>query len=51
MNADIYYKEDGRYYVGYRNENGNYTVYDKNGLLSLSPVQPEVKVWGGLFNG
>ena len=36
MNADIYYKEAGRYYVGYRNEKGRYTVYEKNGLLGLS---------------
>jgi hypothetical protein len=36
MNADIYYKEDGRYLVGYRNEKGSYTVYDKDGLLNLS---------------
>jgi hypothetical protein len=35
MNADVYYKEDGRYLVGYRNEKGNYTVYDQDGLLSL----------------
>jgi ribonuclease BN (tRNA processing enzyme) len=36
MNADIYYKENGRYLVGYRNEKGSYTVYDKDGFLSLS---------------
>jgi hypothetical protein len=36
MNADVYYKEDGRFLVGYRNERGSYTVYDENGLLSLS---------------
>ncbi len=36
MNADVYYKEDGRYLVGYRNEKGSYTVYDEQGLLSLS---------------
>ncbi|HSB06870.1 MAG TPA: hypothetical protein VLK23_16970, partial [Thermodesulfobacteriota bacterium] len=36
MNADVYYKEDGRYLVGYRNEKGTYTVYDKKGSLSLS---------------
>ena len=36
MNADIYYNEDGRYLVGYRNEKGSYTVYDRNGFLSLS---------------
>ena len=36
MNADIYYKEAGRYYVGYRNEKGRYTVYEKDRLLELS---------------
>ncbi len=36
MNADIYHKEAGRYYVGYKNEKGKYTVYGKDGLLSLS---------------
>lgn len=35
MNADIYHKEDGRYYVGYRNENGNHQAYENNGLLHL----------------
>jgi hypothetical protein len=32
MNADIYHKEDGRYYVGYINEDGLYTVYTKDGM-------------------
>ena len=36
MNADIYHKEAGRYYVGYRNERGRVTVYESEGLLSLS---------------
>ncbi|MEF9437936.1 MAG: hypothetical protein L0922_04015, partial [Candidatus Mariimomonas ferrooxydans] len=36
MNADIYYKESGQYWVGYRNEQGNYTVYEKDGILGLS---------------
>ncbi|MEW6110033.1 MAG: hypothetical protein AB1632_12830 [Nitrospirota bacterium] len=36
MNADIYHKEGGRYFAGYRNENGRYAVYEKNRLLSLS---------------
>jgi ribonuclease BN (tRNA processing enzyme) len=36
LNADIYHKEDGRFYVGYRNEKGRYAVYMKNGLLGLS---------------
>jgi len=36
MNADVYYKEAGEYWVGYRNEQGNYTVYEKDGILGLS---------------
>jgi hypothetical protein len=36
MNADIYHKEEGRYFAGYRNEMGAYTVCDKAGKLSLS---------------
>lgn len=32
MNADIYHKEEGRYYVGYKNEEGLYTVYEKEGM-------------------
>lgn len=34
--ADIYHREEGRYFVGYKNEKGKYTVYEKDGLLSLS---------------
>ncbi len=36
MNADIYYKKGGRYWVGYKNDKGRYTVYEKDGILSLS---------------
>ncbi|ODS32467.1 MAG: Beta-lactamase superfamily domain protein [Candidatus Scalindua rubra] len=36
MNADIYHKKASRYYVGYKNEKGKYTVYEKDGLLRLS---------------
>lgn len=36
MTADIYHKEAGRYYVGYKNEKGKYTVYEKEGILRLS---------------
>ncbi|MBI4849379.1 MAG: hypothetical protein HY808_12535 [Nitrospirae bacterium] len=38
MNADIYHKEEGRYYAGYRNENGNYTVYKTGGMLHIAPA-------------
>ena len=36
LNADIYHREEGRYFVGYKSENGKHTVYEKDGLLSLS---------------
>lgn len=36
MNADIYHREAGKYYVGYKNESGNHTVYDSNGILRIS---------------
>lgn len=35
MNADIYHKESGRYFVGYRNELGRYAVHENNGRLGL----------------
>ena len=36
LNADVYHKEEGRYYVGYRNAEGKYAVYEKDENLSLS---------------
>jgi hypothetical protein len=36
MNADVYHKEAGRYYTGYKNEHGRYVVYDKAGILGIS---------------
>jgi ribonuclease BN (tRNA processing enzyme) len=36
MNSDIYHKEKGKYYVGYKNDRGKYAVYQKNDLLNLS---------------
>ncbi len=36
MNADIYHKEGGKYYVGYKSEKGKYTVYEKDGLLRFN---------------
>jgi hypothetical protein len=32
MNADIYHKENGKYYVGYKNDDGLYSVYRKDGM-------------------
>jgi ribonuclease BN (tRNA processing enzyme) len=32
MNADIYHKENRRYFVGYKNEDGLYTVYTRKGM-------------------
>ena len=42
MNADIYHKRDGKYYVGYKKEDGPYTVYEKKGLLCLCPCDEEL---------
>jgi ribonuclease BN (tRNA processing enzyme) len=36
LNADIYHKEAGRYYVGYKNPEGDFAVCEKEGMLSLS---------------
>jgi ribonuclease BN (tRNA processing enzyme) len=36
MDADIYHREGEKFYVGYKNENGRYIVYEENGLLRLS---------------
>ncbi|MEJ2695819.1 MAG: hypothetical protein P8013_04150 [Candidatus Sulfobium sp.] len=36
MDADLYVKEVGKYYVGYRREDGRYRVYEKDGLLTVS---------------
>ncbi|GBE05622.1 MAG TPA: hypothetical protein ENG95_03170 [Nitrospirae bacterium] len=50
LNADVYHKDAGKYYVGYKNERGLYTVNDNEGLLDLSregaagPGRPLFKV-------
>ncbi len=36
MNADIYMKDAGKYYVGYRSNYGFYGVYEKKGILTVS---------------
>lgn len=36
MDADIYMKDVGKYFVGYKRDNGRYRVYEKDGLLSVS---------------
>ncbi|MBF0328804.1 MAG: hypothetical protein HQL10_06575 [Nitrospirae bacterium] len=36
LNADVYHKESGKYFVGYKNENGKDTLYESDGLLSLT---------------
>ncbi|HIJ81327.1 MAG TPA: MBL fold metallo-hydrolase [Desulfuromonadales bacterium] len=35
MNADIYHKERGRYFVGYKNPDGATTVFENDGILNL----------------
>jgi ribonuclease BN (tRNA processing enzyme) len=37
MNADVYHKEKGKYYVGYRDNEGPYTVYEDSGMHRLCP--------------
>lgn len=41
LEADIYHKEAGENYVGYRDDNGEYLVYERDKLLSLSKVERE----------
>lgn len=35
LKADVYYKESGRFFAGYKNEKGEYGVYEKDGLLRI----------------
>ena len=42
MNADIYYKDAEKFYVGYRNERGKYIVYENNGLLNLTKEEGNI---------
>ncbi|WP_148204312.1 hypothetical protein [Syntrophotalea carbinolica] len=37
LDADLYHKKNGRFFVGYRNDEGNYAVFREKGLLKLSP--------------
>jgi len=36
MDADIYHREAGKYFVGYRNEHGSHSICEKTGLLALT---------------
>ena len=36
MDADVYHKDSGKYYVGYKNKYGKYRVSEKDGLLRIS---------------
>ena len=38
LDADIYHKEGGKYYVGYRNEKGRYIVHNDRGMLRLADI-------------
>jgi hypothetical protein len=38
MDAAVYHKQEGKYYVGYRNPKGKTTVYEKDGVLNLGGV-------------
>jgi ribonuclease BN (tRNA processing enzyme) len=35
MDAAVFHKEDGKYFVGYKSINGKFTVYEKDGILNL----------------
>lgn len=35
MNASIYHKQEGKYFVGYKNQNGKTIVYENDGILNL----------------
>ncbi len=41
LDAAIYHKQEGRYYVGYGNPNGSTTVFENDGTLNLGAE------WGG----
>ena len=36
LNADVYHKEEGKYYAGYKSRDGIYSVYDNDGTLGIS---------------
>jgi hypothetical protein len=36
IDADIYHREEGRYFVGYKNENGEFLIYEEDGLLGIA---------------
>lgn len=36
MDADVYVKDVGKYYVGYRRDDGRYGVYEEDGVLTVS---------------
>jgi glyoxylase-like metal-dependent hydrolase (beta-lactamase superfamily II) len=37
LDADLYHKSEGKFFVGYKSEKGNYSVYRQKGLLNLTP--------------
>jgi ribonuclease BN (tRNA processing enzyme) len=38
LDADIYHKEDGKLFIGYKRERGAYAVYEKESVLSIHPA-------------
>jgi ribonuclease BN (tRNA processing enzyme) len=36
IDADVYHREEGRYFVGYKNKRGKYLIYEKDGLLGVA---------------
>ena len=37
LDADIYHKEDGKLFIGYKRDRGAYSIYDNDGILSIHP--------------
>ena len=50
MNADVYHKEFGKSWVGYKNENGKYLVYDRDGTLGLAAREDKLVNGAPLYN-
>jgi len=38
LDADIFHKSDGKFFIGYKRDRGAYAVYEKDRLLSVHPV-------------
>lgn len=43
LDADIYHKSDGKFYVGYKRDRGAYCVYEKGRMLSVAKADSKDK--------